>query len=562
MAAPTSRSRTIREEVTLADERPVQLQSQRRFFSNQGNDRATREARALTNVFAAGTEFLNDRAIRKNEEGRAEAITSRGAGEDRAVDEKNQGYNMAWDQLDAESDLNLAMKELPAYLESIDAESLNEEAFQGVISEYMQGQFDGIDPNSAYGKVLAPGLLRLEQELLAQHRDNIIESIRADQSQKVTENAEERIAAAGGDWTQPSEVDGKNVYEYIADATNTFEDGPEKKAAYWDTLYHFAITSGRPELIEDSPLEFPNGEPTGLKDSRLLAQHDAAIKAALAQKGKNLLAEQKAADAQNAQDIFDLQFSIYAARQSGQDVSAYILELAKIPGVEMSDISTAKNFGDSQLDERESRSGDLGYTSALWNMIHEGNAGLEAVWFAKTEGLLGQGPQSEDTMNAMMNEVKSMQSNREALSTAEVTQYRSILDQTYDKSLGGLAGAINPVMLRINIDAKTMYNRLISEDNMSGWEALGLVRARFDPMVDGIDVVSDRELQGRRSQSDFTAAEVITPEAVQEVVDDPRLFGFYLGGVPSAILESALWDHVDNGTITEEQLKDLVKQSR
>jgi hypothetical protein len=101
---------TVREEVSLAEQRPVQLRSSKRFFSGRGNDQAVRQARALAGAFETGTQFFSEEIDRRNIKGQERAVGGRAAGQERDVEDKNQGYNRAWDEMDAEADVNF-MKE-------------------------------------------------------------------------------------------------------------------------------------------------------------------------------------------------------------------------------------------------------------------------------------------------------------------------------------------------------------------------------------------------------------------------------------------------------------------
>ena len=545
MPRETSRKANLRADATLNEDRSVQLQTTRRFFSNQGSDQATRQARALQNAFSAGTELAVGIDQRNIEQGRREAITGRGAGEARREEEKNIGYNAAWDQLDAEADLNLAKKELPELLRGANWEDLTEQEVQGIVTDYMQENFDGITADSAYGGIMAPGLLAAEQELLSQHRDIQIEKIQQDQRSTIVDNLQNRFNAT-------DEFD----YEYAAEQTNIFFDGADKRVVYWESVYDFAIRNGRPDIITQVPERFANGDPTGIDDPLMAAEHRAAISAATVQAAKQAKAQQDALDAANKSRIVELQFAVADARSNGMDPSPFIDELKGIDGVKFADVTSAKNFGDSQLDEGESRSANLSATVPLWDQVFQGQAGPTEIMEAYNAGDLGSGLQGEENFRALMNEAQSVRQSRDSQAGADVSPSRNVLNKTYNPQLGGPLTAIDPFMHRVNVDANSFFNAQIA-DGKSGFEALNATRERFDPIVGNAEDLNTAELTGRRTQGDFTSS-TLQDADFQRVIDNPRDFTNVFGGVPPHILNGSLVEQVSSGKITQEQAEDIL----
>lgn len=557
MPRQTTRAKTVREEAPLIGNIPTpQLTAGRRFFSSQGSDRATREARALATAFDVGTDFISSQVDRNNRLGVERAVTSRGAGEDRDTEDQNAGFNIAWDELDAEADLNLIKKQLPQLLEEKDAENLSEKMVQAIITDAMKEMFEGIEPQSAYGAALAPGLLELEQVLLDVHRDQQLEKQQVEYRSKININLKARFQAS----VTTDNPNGTFPYEYLAEQTNTFFDGSNKKVAYWETIWDFAIRNGRPDIITGTPSRFPNQDPTGIDDPNMAPQHRAAIKSATVTAANIAKVKSDAHDAFLDDLRFDAQYAIYLARKDGMDVTPLLLQLKNIPGTEFSDIQSAKGFGDSQLDETESRSPDLSITSPLWRRIHTGQAGIEDIYVAWQNGVLGGGPQSEKLLDAMMSTARNVRSARARLGTSEVGVWRSTLNKRYNAQLGGLLTAINPVMHRINLDANAFYTDLVGSGTDPA-TAYNRTSDRFDPLVKNLPDIEESELTGRRSQTDFTAASVVTTSMLKDVASGKRTFADVFSGVNPRILSDRATEEWHAGNLTEDEAVELILQS-
>jgi hypothetical protein len=275
---------TQREEVSLAETRPVQLQAGRRFFSGRGSDQATRQARALSEAFGTGLEFASEEIDRRNVAGAERALGAKAAGQEREEFEKNQGYNKAWDELDAEADIVLMESELKEGLRNFDWENKTPEEVRGFISNYQQENFAGVDPTGWYGQKLAPAMLALEAKYIAEKADLDIENIQMAQRSNLGTVLEARLEATG-------EFD----YEFWADQTNRFWDGSDKTVVAWEILFETAEKLGRPDIIENAPDVWPvSGEPTGKNDTRMQADiNNALAKATSVQQAKIKAAEDK-----------------------------------------------------------------------------------------------------------------------------------------------------------------------------------------------------------------------------------------------------------------------------
>jgi hypothetical protein len=255
---------TQREEVSLAEERPVRLQASKRFFTARGSDQAVRQARALSDAFGVGVQLVSEEIDRRNIKGEQRALGAAATGEERDITDKNLGYNKAWDELDAERDINFMQKELPEILRGADWENLEEHEVRGIISDHMKSQLEGVDPAGFYGRAIIPAMLAMEAETLATHRDMVIERIQTEQRSSILANMQSRFEASK---LQADTPEGVFDYDYLADQTGIFFDGSDKKVVYWESIIDFAIENGRPDIIENVPERFTrSGDPTGITD--------------------------------------------------------------------------------------------------------------------------------------------------------------------------------------------------------------------------------------------------------------------------------------------------------
>ena len=420
MSRETSRRAKIRSEATLGEDRSVQLQSSKRFFSSQGSDRASREAKALTNAFGAGVDLANTLTEKGIEDGRREAVTGRGAGEQRAEDNKNQGYNTAWDQMDAEADLNLAKKELPEVLRGASAEDLSEAEVQGLITDYMQGMFEGVTPDSAYGSIMAPGLLALEQGLLDTHRDQQIEKIQMDQRSTMMDNVQNRFEASADRRADNSVIPGteKFDYEYLGAQTNTFFDGTDKRTVYWESIYDFAIRNGRPDIIRNVPKRFASGDPTGIDDPNIQDEHRAAEAAALRMQEKKATDEQTAAASRRAALRADGQLDLLIGIMDGIDPTATALEFAQNGIIKPEDVTASISAFRTMRDDRAQHGFDPNQIAILQTQsaLDSSHPSLEpnSLLQAFANGIFGppDSPEAKTAFRQMLQDVQGAKDRR------------------------------------------------------------------------------------------------------------------------------------------------------
>lgn len=504
MAHQGTRQATIRKDVDLSTTADtVQLQSQRRFFSSQGNDRATREARALTDAFGSGVQLAGTLAVKRTKEGREEAVTSRGSGQDRDIENKNLGYNTAWDQLDAEADLNMAKQELPAYLESVDAESLSESALQIQITNYMKGMFEGMEPNSPYGLILAPGLLELEQEILVAHRNDIFESLQMENRSKILDNAGGRMdeslelarleASAAGknpdtavsDWNTPSGIDGKTLYEYIGDATNIFFDGKDKRTVYWETIFDFAIRSGRVDIIDNVPATFRSGDPTGIDDTHFqkeIRTNRASAMAAAARMDKAAVAAQD--DSLNSKALA----LVVAVNEGATPTSDMITQYAGMPGADATVTAALSKTLVTIMSNVDDLAANPSVVGNLTKLIYARSAGgsQRSISQAYLSGELGDGAAGVNQYQELLALAKQNDVIRRSGKNEEFDFYLKDIDARYAVQRGPLGQILNPIMAQYNRQAILEYRqaKVAGGDQFDASQEWEEVTERFDARRD------------------------------------------------------------------------------
>ena len=558
MPRNTTRSKTVREEAPLiGNVASPKLTAARRFFTSQGNSRANREARALAEAFDVGTDFLSSKIDRDNRLGAEAAVTSRASGAERDEDNENAGFNIMWDKLDAESDLNLIKNDLPIKLEDASAEDMTERQVKAFISDSMKELFDGIDLESAYALALAPGLLELEETLLGVHRDQQLEKNQLEYRSKINLNLKERFLAS----VTPENKLGTFPYNYLMEQTDNFFDGETKKLVFWETVWDFAVRNGRPDIITNTPERFPNQDPTGIDDPFMADDHRAMVKSALIKAASMAQVVQKDQDKLNDLRRFNLQFEIFEVRKDGGDVSDLLRQLKLVPGTDLGDITSAKNFADNQLDEQESRSADFSVLSILWQRIYSGDARIEEIFNNFSSGLMGRGKQADAILGSMMSTARTVQNNLASLRSADVSDWRVNLNRRFNADMDGIFQGLNPVLNRINIEANAFFIVQVASGK-SGREAYEAASNRFDPLVKSLPQIDKEEIAGRRSQTSFVASELVTLKDLQLVARGKRSYAETFSGVNPRIINDRVVDELKNNNLTREQARAILYEAQ
>lgn len=555
------RRRTVREETAAGQSgsRPVQLREGRRFYSAQGHDQPVRVARALQNAFKTGTQLAEGIIDERNLKGGQQAAADFATG-DKDEQNKVKGYLDAWDQLDAEADLNLMKKELPEVLRGANWEEMSEEDAQAFINDYMTERFQGMNPESAYAQSWTPGALALNQELLGVHRDMQLQNIQTMQTQTIVTNLESRFAGSAQVDENGEPIPGTEQfdYDYLAEQTRIFFDGPEKRTKYIESLAHFAMKNGRPDILENAPDRFESGDPTGLRADPL--QYQRYVDAAYAQQARMAQKSQAAAEARDTQTVGQLQVLIAEAAQSGEDFSMYVdrLEGMVFDGrAKFSDLTAAKNFGDGQYDRHEEQSPNYTIIPKLWEGIHTGDMGMQEIMQAMDAGYLGYGKEATTLFNQMMNKVKTLTPDeKDALSDPAVTQYRAQITRHFNPATTGVVGQMDKTRFYTQNYAIADFNeRVMAGENPA--EVYQAVMAKFGTILDARGDAVDVAVNVG-SGIDYIRKNVLPIDTIKARIENGEGIDDLVSGVPDAQVDDILTEYLDSGQLSEQQVEFLI----
>ena len=548
MARPTQRRRTERVDAPTGEARPVQLQSDRRYYSAGGYDKNVRAARALENAFRQGTQTFLDIQTDNNIKGRDLARQQAAMGGERDPENKQAGYMREWDVMDAEFDFNLMKHELPEQLRGFNFEEKSEAQVQAFISDYMKNNFGGVEKlkGSAYAEELAPKMLELEALIIDQHRTIQLERIREEQRTKIYANAREQLRVA-----READPAAMPDYQTLFDRTGTFFDGADKKTVFWESIYDLAIDSGDSSIIDNVP-EVMNGVPTGISDPKLLDAHRAAKASADGVAARRAAENEAATKAQLKREVFDLQHLIYAKGRAGMDTSAELQRLKDNPEASFSDYSAALNFGQGQLTFAEARSPQFHQVSRLWERIYAGQGTLTDVLTAYDTGVLGSGPQAEDLLKSMMDETMSARSQNERANSPAVSAFRSELTDRYNPATAGMFAPLDQSMLHIRNGALSEYNDLVLVQGIDPAEAARQVREKFDKQVEG-------RVQNAQSQTAFELEVGAIPASSLKAVAAGDMSIMKLGRHTKYGIEDRILNLVDSGELTQAEAEELAR---
>ena len=298
--ARDDKTRSIRTDPSLNEgRREIVLPQSRRFFSASGGSGGERTAAALIDALGIGMEAYVDKLGRDNVEGAGVAINEAAKGGDRKADNKNKGYNDAFDQVEAANDLAMFARELPELLASEGWSDLSEDEAQERIDTYYSGQLAGINPDSLYGKIVAEGILKQNSQLLDVHS-----KVQAEKAQQ------ERRIMVDNELRSDYELNGEIDHAKLMDRLHKLVPGPGGRMTYLDSAFDLAEDMGAPEIIDSIPELFPSGDPTGITDPNMEQLFDTARSKAVAVK----TARKKAAD-----DKFEMDNQTTLAQMHARD---------------------------------------------------------------------------------------------------------------------------------------------------------------------------------------------------------------------------------------------------
>lgn len=549
MPRQESRSRTVREEAPLTEDRPVQIQSQKRFFSNRGSDSANRTAKAIIGAVGAGTDLKQHLMVKADDEGRERAVQEAASGDWQDQQDENAGYMSAWAKMDAEKELGRLREGLPKYLESIDAHTLDEQEFVDAIDSWVQPQLEGIDKTGTYGRAMAPGVLQIYESAVTVHKDRKLAEIKAEQQEDIAETAQGRYTLNGGTWD----------HDYVAAQTHWFSNPEDSKRAYWTQTFAGAMFNNDVSILDDSLDRFPDGSSTSKNDPAFREEFETMRQKVLAKTAKQLKIDQDALKIQNDRQIVDLQVAIYEKERMGLDSSAERAMLIANPEVTFDQITSAENQGQSQFNTDNTLKENIIYTEMIWKGIHTGEIAIEDIFRYQEAGYLGGGTHGNELANSMIGAIQTRAKSSEAQDTAEATQYRNILNKNYNPSKGALIPD-DPFLARINIEANLMFTELLSQ-GIPPQEVYSQVTQKFEPIVAAQPKISTEHLTEETfsTQARF-AADLITTPDLKKVLGGEMDINRY-AGVPKSTWLLRLGELYDdgNGEFTLQEISDLVQ---
>lgn len=253
--------RSVRRDPALTDnERPVRIDTNRRFYTAQGNRGPVDKARALQDALGFGVGVYEDVLNERNVEGAERAQFDAASGAGRDINEKNKGYEETWQRIEASNDMALFRKDLSKMMVDEDWDQLTHEEVQERIDSYFENQLAGINPESVYGQTIAPAILAQNATLLETHANAF-----------AARELEEYRSASFSAFMDDMEVNGVPNYDMLADfAANLPSE--EKKLFYWESLTDAAEQLRDLSILENVPERLPNGDLTGTNDPRMLEQ--------------------------------------------------------------------------------------------------------------------------------------------------------------------------------------------------------------------------------------------------------------------------------------------------
>lgn len=420
--ARRQRRRTVREGESAQATSPVQLREARRFYSARGSDQPSRTARALTQAFASGTDLAGTLLDKRNVEGAKQAAFEEATGAERDEDSRVKGYVDKWDELQAENDMVLLRDRVTETLRQNDWENLPQGDVQAIIDGVFEDELKGADPQSLYSQNMARGIQDLNVELLGTHSNWQLENLRQEQRSMISNTALESYEATG-----------EYPYDVVADRTNTFFDGPDKKAAFIEIIGQAAIDAADENLILNMPTHFrKSGDPTGIDDPRFRGEHiEPYISKARARREAMEKKEAAAAKAAREERAEDAKRDMMEQALQGVDPTATALEYLDMGIVEDSDVTSAiSNFRTSR-DDRAQQGADFQKIAAISSTLNANPNSLsnDDLWGFYSEGVFGP-PDSDEAVGRFRGMMSERESNMSrAASVAKDPNKQMLVDR-------------------------------------------------------------------------------------------------------------------------------------
>lgn len=546
MARPTTRRTKQRVDVDMT-QASVPVQINRRFFSASGNDEGVRAARALENAFKSISGDADAIMRHNNDEGAAQAVAERAAGNvDRDADNEQAGYMRMWDELDASDDFRSYKDSLPQLLEDNNWDQLEEADLQALLSEHQKQLFAGIEDlgDSAYAQYLAPRLLQVETETITQHRENRLAEHRAEMNSKDLRDAKAQLAR-----------DGELDYTTMFIRNGAINSGPAKKEQWVQKIAQIALEAEDSSIIDNMPSHI-NGIPTGKDDPALQSEWNRARNAADSAAATRLAAEEKAKKKANEAALFQSQLDLV---RIGLDPSVSAGErearlqdlrdaIARNPEANIASLSSVDGYLKSRVDNLIDFSNNPVAEARLGSLIYRGEANIDDIVNAFNDGIYGGGDKATDTLLKHLSILERQTKAAEGSSGKAYTELRLRLSEEYNPQLDSF-GAFDPLIREVRSDALNEYTTLVLDEGMSPREAYSKVTERYNEIMEKNNK-STRNTRVYENRS-------ISPAEFKSVVTDPDSAGEVLRGAPSKGVSLLIEAYVDEGLLTPEDGADL-----
>ena len=545
--------KTERVRVNEVSAAPPRIEDHTRYISSRGSRNGIGLANSLREAFNVGQRFTEEKLAEGNREGVDRAVQQRASGAERDPSDENYGYNLAWDRLDAENDVNKAKAELTEYLRGVDSENLEEGELQGALNAFWEERFSGLDQmeDSEYARQVSRQIVGIETEVMADHRQAQIEQIREEQRTKIYENVQARL-----------EETGEYDHQYAFEQTGIFFEGAEKKTTYREMVIAEAIRRGDVDIIDSMP-ETINGVPTGINDPALQDEWQAARNSALRTAANKQAQLDAAVKADNERNLYASQRLIAAKIARGEDVAEDIAAMALNPESDVAAENAAFSLANNYTGLIENSDFSPTYVNTAWRAIHNQDLAphqmLTQITQAYADGLLGGGKEAETRYNSMVNAIESYVDDGTGgnpLTSQEANLYRTDLNKHFDKSLAGIIP--DGFIARANAGATARYNSLLLEGK-SPVEASDIAKTEYDKIIrDNRDTIDVNTITSKTTLYDFNKNYVVTAVNIERVIKEPEKAREVFGGIPMQQFESMLLEKVDAGEITPDQVNRLI----
>jgi len=457
MARGTKR-RSTRKDPSLNDgTRAVELRESRRFFSSQGNDKATREARALQNLVGAGGDLAGSLLEKQNVEGGEEALGAAASGAERDAENKNKGYIEMWDSIEAENDLATFSSELPEVLTDANWEDLEEDQAVALMDVYYQKQIKGIDMTSVYGQKVGAGIIEQGRELVAEHKDMQLAKHKKQIRSGIHTSAMNTYKETGA-----------YPYEEVARRTNVGFDGPEKMETWIGMLSAAAVELEDEDIITNAITHFENGDPSGINDPRFMPDLEIAKGKARAARArteeKARAARVKEAELLRTDGRLDLQELTF----EGIDPTVRAIEMARDGIIKPEDVTSASSNYRTSRDDRAQHGANPELVMQMTTLIaidpNHDVLSAENILGYWSEGGFGppESPESQSAARAMINDVETAKRTEKSLSAdPRKAIWTSRFDKTFAPETNQFGGLMSDNMTEIRAEYSAEFKLAI-----------------------------------------------------------------------------------------------------